>query len=212
MSLRNFDTVVELRVRNDSVRVRPILGPNRFTPNGSAGPLDRQHNPDRLADGHLLVADSENDRVVEFDGRKEVWTAGGSARLDWPRDADRLADGHTLVTDSYNDRIVELDGSGEAVWAVETGRLPYDADRIPTESAGEGSTRRPTAASEQFASETGTTNPVVDGLRYGLTLVRYAIPGWLGNGGLLVGGLLCGVGAFFETRRWRRAKGTDESG
>ena len=206
VSLRNFDTVVELQVTNDSISVEPVVGPNRFTPNGSAGPLDEQHNPDRLADGHLLVADSENDRIVEFDGRKRVWAAGGSAHLDWPRDADRLAGGNTLVVDSYNDRIVELDSTGEVVWAVETGGLPYDADRIRVD-ASEGSTRQPTANDAGFDSGTNATNPVLNGIHYGMTLVKYTIPGWLGRSGLIVGGLLCGLGALFEVRRWWRVKG-----
>jgi hypothetical protein len=211
VSLRNFDTVVELRVaRNGSVSVRPIIGPNRFTPNGHVGPLSQQHNPDRLADGHLLVADSENDRVVEFNSNGEiVWKVGGSARLDWPRDADRLSNGHTLITDSYNDRIVEVNSEGEIVWAVETGNLPYDADRIPADGAGEGSTRRPTAGGAAFDSRTNATNAALDTLQYGVTLVKYAVPGWFGGPGLLVVGLLCGLGACVELRRWRRAVGEE---
>ena len=204
VSLRNFDTVVELRVGDDGIRVKPLVGPNRFTPNGSAGPLFAQHNPDRLADGHLLVADSENDRIVEFDGGKPVWTAGGSARLDWPRDADRLKDGNTLVVDSYNDRIVELDGSGEIVWAVDAGRLPYDADRVPRNGSGEGSEDRPTAGAAGFDTGTDETGFIRNALAYGVTLLRYSIPGWVGTWGMLAGGLVCGVGAVVETRRLRR--------
>ncbi|EMA49381.1 hypothetical protein C448_01824 [Halococcus morrhuae DSM 1307] len=205
VSLRNFDTVVELRVASDgTVAVEPLVGPNRFTPNGSAGPLYAQHNPDRLADGHLLVADSENDRIVEFENGTPVWTAGGSARLDWPRDADRLASGNTLVVDSYNDRIVELDGSGEAVWAVETGRLPYDADRIPRNGSGEGSRSEPTADASGFDPGTNETSSLRDTVAYGLTLLRYSVPNWVDTWGLLVGGLLCGVAAVVEGRRLGR--------
>ncbi len=207
VSLRNFDTVVELHVApNGSVRVQPIIGPNRFTPEGYVGPLAAQHNPDSLAEGHLLVADSENDRVVEFnsDG-KIVWVVGGSARLDWPRDADRLSSGHTLIVDSYNDRIVEVNSEGEIVWAVKTGRLPYDADRIPRDGAGEGSRHRPIAEGAAFDSRTNATNPALDTLHYGVTLVKYTVPGWLGGPGLLLGGMLCGLGALVETRRWRQS-------
>jgi hypothetical protein len=208
VSLRNFDTVVELRVaRNGSVSVRPIVGPNRFTPDGHVGPLAQQHNPDRLAEGHLLVADSENDRVVEFNSKGEiVWKVGGSARLDWPRDADRLSNGHTLIVDSYNDRIVEVNSEGEIVWAVKTGRLPYDADRIPADGTGEGSRRRPIADGTVFDSRMDATNSVLDTLQYGITLVKYTVPGWLSGSSLLVGGLLSGLGALFETHRWRRQK------
>jgi hypothetical protein len=204
VSLRNFDTVVELRVGpNGTVKNEPLVGPNRFTPNGSAGPLFAQHNPDHLADEHLLVADSEHDRIVEFENGRPVWTAGGSARLDWPRDADRLADGNTLVVDSYNDRIVELDSRGEIIWAVETGRLPYDADRIRADGGGEGSVDRPTADGAGFNAGTDETDSLRDTVAYGLTLLRYSIPGWVAWSSLLAGGLLCGVGALIEGRRWR---------
>jgi hypothetical protein len=110
VSLRNFDTVVELHVAEDgSVAVEPVVGPNDFETRGAL--LYEQHNPDRLADGHLLVADSERDRVVEIDtaSGEVVWTWGGGDRLQWPRDADRQPDGHTLVTDSYGERVVEID-------------------------------------------------------------------------------------------------------
>jgi len=207
VSLRNFDTVVNLTVApNGSVSVTPIIGPNRYTPEGYVGPLAAQHNPDRLADGHLLVADSENDRVVEFDGQgKQVWEVGGNARLDWPRDADRLSNGNTLVTDSYHDRVVEVNPKGEIVWAVETGRLPYEADRIPADGAGEGSVSEPTADPSAFDSRTNTTNSIADNVAYGVTLAKYALPEWVIKGpGLLAAGLIVGIGAVFEARRWRR--------
>ncbi|HET7323262.1 MAG TPA: hypothetical protein VFJ06_02900 [Halococcus sp.] len=213
VSLRNFDTVVELRVApNGSVSVTPLVGPNRFTPEGSAGPLAAQHNPDRLAEGHLLVADSENDRVVEFNSDGDiVWEVGGSGRFDWPRDADRLSNGHTLITDSYNGRIVEVNSQGKIVWALETKDLPYEADRIPRDGAGEGSTPRPIANGETFDSRTNATNSIVNTLQYGATLVKYTVPGWLGSPGLLLGGVLCGLGALIETRRWRRTMNEKET-
>ena len=208
VSLRNFDTVVELRVApNGSVSVTPVLGPNRYTPTGYVGPLAAQHNPDRLADGHVLVADSEGDRVVEFDQKgNRVWAAGGSARFDWPRDADRLANGNTLVADSYNDRIVEVDANGETVWAVKTGRLPYDADRIPADGAGEGSSDHPTADEPRFDSRLNETGRTVRAATFGVTLAKYGLPMWLvGGPGLLVAGLVSGVAALVEAQRWRRS-------
>lgn len=205
VSLRNFDTVVELRVEpNGSVGVTPIVGPNDYDATAAErGPLYEQHNPDRLAEGHLLVADSKGDRVVELDRSGEVvWTVGGSGRLDWPRDADRLGNGHTLITDSYNDRIVEVDGSGAVVWAVETGGLPYDADRLNASRAGEGSSDRPTAEGAALRSQESEASSVVDIAEYGLTLLKYTIPGWL-SPYLLALGALAGVGALFEVYQTR---------
>jgi hypothetical protein len=102
--------------------------------------LNHQHNPHWLGEGAVLVADSDNDRVVELrrtdDGWERAWTlrgAGGVA-FSWPRDADRLPNGNTLVTDTLNRRIVEVGPNGTVVWAVRTDRIPYEADRL---SAGE---------------------------------------------------------------------------
>jgi hypothetical protein len=112
---------------------------------GDPDVLNQQHNPHWLAEGAVLVADSENHRVVELHenettGEWEVaWSvaSAGGIGLDWPRDADRLPNGNTLITDSYNDRVVEVreDGSVAASYSVPS--LPYEADRKPWgESAG----------------------------------------------------------------------------
>ena len=100
--------------------------------------LDHQHNPQWLGNGSVLVADSDNDRVVELhrteDGDWEpAWslnTAGG-LELAWPRDADRLENGHTLVTDTQNQRVFEINTTGHVVWSVSTPRIPYEAERLP---------------------------------------------------------------------------------
>ena len=207
VSLRNFDTVVELHVvENGSVEVEPVVGPNSFS--GSEGPLYEQHNPDRLADDHLLVADSEHDRVVELNADREVvWEVGGSATLDWPRDADRLSDGHTLVADSYNDRVVEVDRNGEVVWAVETGALPYDADRLPAEWSdgvrAEGSRDRPTATEAQLAD--GGEESLVERYRgYAVAVSKYVLPAPVGERVIpLFVGVVSLLGATIEGVRWR---------
>jgi hypothetical protein len=105
---------------------------------GDPDVLNHQHNPQWLGDGAVLVADSENDRVVELHrtegGEWEpAWAvdqAEGVA-FDWPRDADRLPNGNTLITDTLNRRLVEVDESGTVVWSVRTERIPYEADRLP---------------------------------------------------------------------------------
>ncbi|QKY20298.1 hypothetical protein B4589_007870 [Halolamina sp. CBA1230] len=106
--------------------------------------LDHQHNPQWLGgtpggDGEaaVLVADSDNDRVVELrreDGEWAVaWTLdrAGGIELHWPRDADRLGNGNTLVTDTLNKRVFEITPNGTVVWSVATERIPYEADRVP---------------------------------------------------------------------------------
>lgn len=97
-----------------------------------------QHNPQWLGDGAVVVADSENDRVVELhrndNGEWEVvWvlTRADGIAFDWPRDADRLPNGNTLITDSRNNRVVEVRRNGSVVASYTVQALPYEADRIP---------------------------------------------------------------------------------
>ncbi len=99
--------------------------------------FDHQHNPQYLGPGAVLVADSDNDRVVELHKRNGEWeiawgvNSAKGVRFDWPRDADRLPNGHTLITDSRNNRIVEVTPNGTTVWSASTGIWPYEADRLP---------------------------------------------------------------------------------
>ncbi|PSP99283.1 hypothetical protein BRC89_04990 [Halobacteriales archaeon QS_4_70_19] len=141
VSPRNFDQVIVVNRSTDEVSLR--LGAD-----GNHSVLDEQHNPSYLQTEAgapvLLVADSENDRVVEYtcdradpahllDGDVEpncdwerTWAVEGFA---WPRDADRLPNGNTLVTDTINHRVVEVTPRGEVVWEYHAPWLPYDAER-----------------------------------------------------------------------------------
>ncbi|QZP37237.1 aryl-sulfate sulfotransferase [Halobaculum magnesiiphilum] len=109
--------------------------------------MNEQHNPDWLVseDGNptILVADSENDRVVEYERRDgewvEVWEVG-TGQLSWPRDADRLPNGNTLITDSLNHRVIEVTPQGEIVWEYYATWGPYDAERIGTGAESNGPT------------------------------------------------------------------------
>ena len=100
--------------------------------------LNHQHNPQWLGEGKILVADSDNDRIVELNrnevGKWEpVWALyeAGGIELNWPRDADKLPNGNILITDTLNKRIIEVDSDGEIVWGVWTQHIPYEADRLP---------------------------------------------------------------------------------
>lgn len=103
--------------------------------------LNHQHNPQYIDSETVLVADSENDRVVELEKDNGTWEVGwaidsaGGIGFNWPRDADRLANGNTLITDSRNNRIVEVNRSGAVVWSRGVPNLPYEADRLPDEEA-----------------------------------------------------------------------------
>ena len=154
VSPRNFDQAILINRSTKEIEMRLGSDDNHSV-------LDEQHNPDWLVseDGNptVLVADSENDRVVEYERRcgdrdpmdapesacswHQTWELG-KGQFNWPRDADRLPNGNTLVTDSLNHRVVEVTPEGEIVWEFYATWGPYDAERV---SMG-GSSKGPTIA------------------------------------------------------------------
>ena len=131
VSIRNMN---QLLVVERGKGVVDVINENR-----DESVLNKQHNPQWLGDGAVLVADSENHRVVELHengttGEWEVaWSVAtvGGIPLDWPRDADRLPNGHTLITDSRNNRVAEIHANGSVVASYPVPSLPYEADRLP---------------------------------------------------------------------------------
>lgn len=142
-SPRNFDETIVVNRSTDEIVMRLGEDQNHST-------LYEQHNPSYLQgpDGRptILVADSENDRVVEYacdraardhvlDGDMEpncdwnqTWEAGIGG-LSWPRDADRLPNGNTMITDTLNHRVLEISPNGTVVWEYSAPWLPYDVER-----------------------------------------------------------------------------------
>jgi hypothetical protein len=107
-------------------------------------PLDADYIPPEHGGPAVLVADSKNDRVVEYQFENGSWNqtwVWQDEGLRWPRDVDRLPNGHTLVVDAKGHRVVEVDIEGQVVWS-----LPFyagmDAERFGT---GDGSTGGPSA-------------------------------------------------------------------
>ena len=111
--------------------------------------LYEQHNPDYIPRERggpaVLVADSENDRILEYRRTnagtwKRTWM-WQDVTLQWPRDADRLPNGNTLITDTNGGRVIEVNPQGRIVWRVEISGA-YDSERLGTgdESAGGRST------------------------------------------------------------------------
>ncbi|KYH24085.1 arylsulfotransferase [Halalkalicoccus paucihalophilus] len=110
--------------------------------------LYQQHNPDYIPTDQggpaIVVADSENGNIEEYQREGDEWTQTwewSDEWMQWPRDADRLPNGNTLVVDSHGNRVMELspDGEGgwEAVWEVGS-TMPYDAERLETGDESEG--------------------------------------------------------------------------
>ena len=174
---------------------------------GDPDVLNHQHNPQWLGDDAVLVADSENDRVVELH-RTEAgeWEPAWAldqvegVAFDWPRDADRLPNGNTLITDTLNRRLVEVDESGTVVWSVRTERIPYEADRLPYgESVG--APKYTTNGSSVDSPDAGV--PVLSLLLVGLRAVVPSTPFWFREpqlGLTLVSTLLIVVGGVDRIR------------
>ena len=152
--------------------------------------LYEQHNPDYIPASQggpaILVADSENGRVLEYqrvDGEWERSWTWSDQRMAWVRDADRLPNGHTLMTDSHGDRVLEVDEQGEVVWQATVG-FPYESERLGTgdESAGGRSAKalglpdRAPSAADRSTSESlvAAVPPKV------VNSVIYLLPGWMG--------------------------------
>ncbi|WP_224333895.1 arylsulfotransferase family protein [Haloprofundus halobius] len=153
---------------------------------GDPSVLNRQHNPQWLNEDTILVADSENGRIVELhrgdDGDWDVaWELTSAEGVDfaWPRDADRLENGNTLITDSSNQRIVEVNESGAVVWSVQTEYVPYEAERLPE---GETVGGQPYGVSASEPAASGASGGV-PGISFLLQVLRTSmpLPFWVGE-------------------------------
>ncbi|WP_255199013.1 aryl-sulfate sulfotransferase [Halorarius litoreus] len=170
--------------------------------------LYEQHNPDYIPAERggpaAIVADSENNRVVEYQRTNGTWNRTWTwrdGRMQWPRDADRLPNGHTLITDSNGNRVFEVNERGDVVWSVNIA-FPYEAERIGT---GDESTGGPSATQATLQSRTGglgdrlqiAIKQILPG-KY-LNGLMYITPPWMGLAELLelvvllVGGVVWGT-------------------
>jgi len=107
--------------------------------------LYEQHNADYIPADRggpaVVVADSENSRIVEYqrvDGSWKLSWLWEDTRLQWPRDADRLPNGNTLIVDSHGQRLLEVNETGAVIAKRDFKQGGYDAERLGTgdESAG----------------------------------------------------------------------------
>lgn len=163
-----------------------------------------QHNPDYISNSEgqsaLLIADSGNDRVIEYLRSNNTWKRSWSysdARLTWPRDADRLPNGNTLITDSRGGRVFEINDSGSVVWSMDIS-LPYEAERLGTGSESDGGEINQVGVSNQ--EDTASTSNGGFSLRSlvfaifpgeVLVAVSWILPSWMGvfDAAVLFGGI-----------------------
>ena len=82
-----------------------------------ADQLNNPNSAELLENGHILIADENNNRVIEVTLDKAIvatFTDGGT--VSGAAFASRLGNGDTLITDSNNNRIVEVDAADSTVW------------------------------------------------------------------------------------------------
>src|SRR5882762_4134383 len=76
----------------------------------------------RLRNGHTLITDANNNRIVEVDAADApVWeyltnTESGSNSGPLPTRAVRLANGNTLISDQFNQRVIEVTPAKDVVF------------------------------------------------------------------------------------------------
>ena len=178
LSPRNFDQAIV--VNRSTGNVTMALGSD-----GNHSVLYEQHNPDYLEseDGNptVLVGDSENDRVVEYEKRGDEWVQtwkAGEGQFTWPRDADRLPNGNTLVVDSMNHRVVEITPEGKIVWEFYAPWAPYDVERVQVGDSSHGPTMadQGTTGSYEISGSAGLT-PGTDGSATFSTVLGNAFAG-----------------------------------
>ena len=193
ISPRNHDQVIFLDP-GSGVQENYTLGSD-----GDRETLYEQHNPDFIPEPQggpaVLVADSQNDRVVEYQrvngSWEQEWTYR-SGRTAWVRDADRLPNGNTLITGTNSNVVFEIDQNNTLQWEVSVEK-PYDAEILETgdESAGGES-----AKELELDSSTATSDSEGGGgfslsriANFGISIVpdkivnaiKYVLPLWMGK-------------------------------
>jgi len=86
-----------------------------------ANQLNNPNSAELLENAHVLIADENNNRVIEVTTGKQLvrqFTAAGT--VNGAAFASRLRNGNTLITDANNNRIVEVNAADTVVWEYRT--------------------------------------------------------------------------------------------
>jgi hypothetical protein len=187
LSLRNQDQVAYIERTEDGYKM------NESRNLGSMGDYDtlyEQHNPDYIPEENggpaILVGDSENNRVIEYQKtKKNTWETTflyTDRRMQWARDADRLENGNTLITDSDGERVIQVDKNGNKIWSAEIGR-PYESEILNSKEESTGPSYNKVSDGEKFISEKPSEDFLVK-MKYILprsitNAVLFATPYWI---------------------------------
>jgi len=101
-----------------AVGIDPCANPTGVDDGGLTNP----NSAELLENGHILIADENNNRAIEVnrDTKKIIHTFTAGCTVSGVAFASRLANGNTLLTDSNNSRIVEVDPNDHVVWSYVT--------------------------------------------------------------------------------------------
>lgn len=76
----------------------------------------------RLSNGHTLIADTGNHRILEVNSRLQiVWQFAGTSdqALNKPTWAQRLSNGNTLIGFDWQTQLIEIDPLGQILWQTQ---------------------------------------------------------------------------------------------
>ncbi|WP_181686934.1 arylsulfotransferase family protein [Halorhabdus salina] len=226
--------MVNLRNQDQVVFIDPETGMDHNWTLGADGNHDmlyEQHNADYIPESQggpaVLVADSENSRIVEYQRRNDTWERTWlwtDERMRWSRDADRLPNNNTLITDTLGTRLLEVSPNGTILWEREVPRGVYEAELLGTGAESDGGLSmaaiRGTANQTDVSSVGGVSGQLQKGF-LGLfpPLVLhgflYVMPTWVSplSGALLLVDLVIvvlwglGEGVRFGRRQYRARRG-----
>jgi len=123
ISMRNFNTVAEVNPDGRVVRDWTFRGWDKRTGLKTKGKIEgvRNHEPEILENGNMLLALRQPHRFVEFNLKTQeiVWSwahPGGDRELRTNREANRLPNGNTLG--SAGNKLVEIAPDGAIVWQM----------------------------------------------------------------------------------------------
>jgi len=180
-SPRNFDRV--MAINRSSKDIKWTLGEE-----DNYSILNEQHNPALISQdpGTVLVADSENDRVVEYRRNQTGWHLDWAYNaLDWPRDADRLPNGNTLIADTQGNRALEVTPEGEIVWEAYITYAPYDVERMSLGDEPTGPTAREMEIAGDYGTDTeggiGMIMRMTNSFKYTYDTAQWVLPSHIGR-------------------------------
>ena len=123
VSIRNFNTIAEVGPDGRVVKDWTFRGKDKRTKLKTSGRIkgERNHEPEILENGNILLALRRPNRFVEFNPDSEtiVWEwshPGGNRELRTNREANRLPNGNTLG--SAGNKLVEITPDGTLVWQM----------------------------------------------------------------------------------------------